>query len=184
MPKRRDIRRLAMQVLYQMDLRGQADHEAIRESLTEGPDTAATQDQAFALAQAAWGCHAQADALIGELAPKWPTHRQPPVDRALLRLAYYEMASGYAPPKVAINEAVELAKEFGSEQSPAFINGVLDKIAKHLPPPGSAAPGKEAPTKPASAGDAWLADAMDEPGATQPPLASPDAPPASDLEPE
>ncbi len=132
MTNRRDVRRLAMQILYQLDLRGPDDHELVREGLREGPDDAELQEEAFHLAQAAWAPRAQADAMTTELAPDWPTHRQPPVDRAVLRLAYYEIASGHAPAKVVINEAVELAKTFGSEQSPAFINGVLDKVAKRL----------------------------------------------------
>ena len=121
-----------MQVLYQIDLRGGEDQEAIREGLAEGPDAPDLAQQAFELATAAWACHPQADAIIQELAPQWPTHRQPPVDRALLRLAYHEMVSGYSPPKVAINEAIELAKEYCSEHSPAFVNGVLDKMARRL----------------------------------------------------
>lgn len=153
MPKRRHIRRLAMQVLYQLDVRGDGDQEDIREGLVEGPDDAEVAQAAFELAQSAWACHAQADALIKEIAPHWPTHRQPPVDRALLRLAYHEMVSGYSPVKVAINEAIELAKEYCSEQSPSFINGVLDKLAKRI-----------TPGTPLSPADAWLADAMDEPG--------------------
>ncbi|MDX1389866.1 MAG: transcription antitermination factor NusB, partial [Acidobacteriota bacterium] len=60
------------------------------------------------------------------------TQRQPVVDRSLLRLAYYEMTSGVAPPKVAINEAVELAKEYSTEKSPMFVNGVLDKLYRQL----------------------------------------------------
>ena len=52
------------------------------------------------------------------------------VDRNILRLAYFEMASGQTPPKVAINEAVELAREFSTQKSPAFVNGVLDKIMR------------------------------------------------------
>ena len=52
------------------------------------------------------------------------------VDRNLLRLAYHEMHSKKTPPKVAINEAVELAKEFGGERSPGFVNAVLDKVMR------------------------------------------------------
>ena len=50
-----------------------------------------------------------------------------------MRLAFHEIVTGHAPAKVAINEAVELAKEYGAQQSPAFINGVLDKMARRLP---------------------------------------------------
>ena len=129
---RRDVRRLAMQVLYQIDQRGAADQDLIHQGLADGPDNAATQAEAFDLAQAAWRNRAPADRLVTELAPQWPTHRQPPVDRALLRLAYHEMVSGRTPVKIAINEAVELAKHYGAENSPAFINGVLDKLARQL----------------------------------------------------
>jgi N utilization substance protein B len=67
-----------------------------------------------------------------KLAPDWPAHRQGAVDRCILRIAHYEMTSGRTPPKVAVNEAVELAKEFGSERSPAFVNGLLDKVLKRV----------------------------------------------------
>ena len=72
----------------------------------------------------------EADAEVTTLAPDWPTNRQPVVDRSILRLAYYEIVSGRTPPKVVINEAVELAREFSTDRSPMFINGVLDKIYK------------------------------------------------------
>ena len=69
-----------------------------------------------------------ADETVAPLTPDWPTHRQPLIDRNILRLAYYEITSGKTPPIVAIDEAIELAKEFGTPESPAFINGVLHKI--------------------------------------------------------
>ncbi len=122
-----------MQVLYEIDLRGEQDTEAIERGLEDDTfDTPQVRQAAFELARAAWDRHAQADAIVAELAPDWPTHRQPPLDRAILRLAYHEMTSGHAPVKVAINEGVELAKQFCSQQSPAFINGVLDKMARRL----------------------------------------------------
>jgi transcription antitermination protein NusB len=130
MSQRRQIRRLAMQLLYQIDLRGEADLEAIRLSLTDGQDPPEVCEPAFNLARDAWAARAKADQIATELAPTWPTSRQPPVDRAILRLAFFEMDSGLTPVKVAINEAVELAKDFAAEQSPPFINGVLDKMAK------------------------------------------------------
>jgi len=128
----RDIRRLAMQILYQLDVRGKEDAKLIQDGLPQGPDKSKVQDAAFELAQAAWADHEAADKVFTELAPQWPSHRQPPVDRAILRLAYHEIASGRIPVKVAINEAVELAKKFGGEQSFSFINGVLDKMAKRI----------------------------------------------------
>ena len=121
-----------MQVLYQIDQRGEPDMESIRDGLDQGPDDLATRQEAFDLAQAAWDEHERADQLVTDLAPQWPTHRQPPVDRALLRLACHEIVSGRTPFKIAINEAVELAKHYGAENSPTFVNGVLDKLAKKV----------------------------------------------------
>lgn len=157
MPKRREIRRLAMQVLYQLDVRGEEDLPLIAEGLVEGPDAPSVQEAAIALAQGAWEKRQESDAFTTELAPDWPTHRQPPVDRAILRLAYYEMVSGHAPVKVAINEAVTIAKHFCSEQSPAFINGVLDKLAKKLIASHAVPEPEEAP----ASHDDWLKDAIE-----------------------
>ena len=69
------------------------------------------------------------DDIISEFAPSWPMSQMAVVDRNLLRLAIYEMIMwSETPPKVAINEAVELAKVFGSENSPKFVNGVLGSV--------------------------------------------------------
>lgn len=167
MPHRRDIRRLAMQVLYQFDLRGGGDAQAILEGLNDGPDAEEVRGPAFALASEAWATRLDADRLVRELAPAWPTHRQPPVDKAILRLAHHEMVSGRAPLRVVINEAVELAKTFSGEASPAFVNGVLDKLAKRLAAEGKLAPAGEdasadasASAGPSGAQDAWLDDAL------------------------
>jgi N utilization substance protein B len=181
MSRKRDIRRLAMQVLYQLDLRGEDDAPAIRDSLGDGPDAADVALEGFNLALAAWRSRADADALATQLAPQWPTHRQPPVDRAILRLADHELRAALAPFKIVINEAIELAKEFGSEQSAAFINGLLDKIAKHLAAPsapgvpgvpdapapqaegfspGPSDPNAVASESETSGGDPWLHDAV------------------------
>ena len=143
--RRRDIRRLAMQALYQIDmarLNGPRPRTEILDRLDADHDPLEVREAGTDLALQAWAGHAAADEAIASLATDWPTHRQPPVDRAILRLAWHEMTSGCVPVKVAINEAVELAKSYCSEQSPAFINGVLDKLAKALsePPLNSAAP--------------------------------------------
>src|SRR5687767_14222618 len=128
----RDIRRCAVQALYQFDT-GSADaDEIVRGSLSDSPGDEEAHKRGFELAQRAWETRQQADQTVAALSPDWPTHRQPVVDRTILRLAYYEMAFGDTPPKVAINDAVELAKEFSTEKSPMFINGVLDKIYKSL----------------------------------------------------
>jgi N utilization substance protein B len=62
--------------------------------------------------------------------PQWPPRRQPGVDRNLIRLAVWELTNTVTPPKVIIDEAIELAKQFSTEQSAAFVNGVLDSVLK------------------------------------------------------
>jgi N utilization substance protein B len=69
------------------------------------------------------------DKMITALAPNWPIHQLASVDRNVLRVAIFEIVSGVGtPPKVAVNEAVEIAKAFGSESSPKFVNGVLGSV--------------------------------------------------------
>ena len=68
------------------------------------------------------------DKKIGASAPAWPINKLNRIDLAILRLAVYELTEGKTPAKVVIDEAVELAKEFGSENSPGFVNGVLGTI--------------------------------------------------------
>lgn len=146
MSSARDIRRLAFQALFQLDAHlppgaahkpdstlSQDDQDAVRASLddTDGY-TPKDRNAAFDLAAAAFAARGIADAAMQELAPTWPAHRQAAVDRAILRLAHYEMTSGRTPPKVAVNEAVELSKVFSTDKSPAFVNGLLDKILKKL----------------------------------------------------
>ena len=70
------------------------------------------------------------DKKIEEAAPMWPADKLNKIDLAILRLAIYELENIKVPPKVVIDEAVELAKEFGSENSPSFVNGVLGTIYK------------------------------------------------------
>ena len=72
------------------------------------------------------------DALIKESAPTWPLDKLNKVDLVVLQIAVYELLNSKTPPKVVIDEAVELAKEYGSENSSSFVNGVLGTIYKNL----------------------------------------------------
>lgn len=130
MARSRDIRRCALQALYQFDTGSADTPEIVRDSLAQSAGDDDVHEKGFELAVRAWALHEEADAVVAKLAPDWPTYRQPVVDRSILRLAYFEITSIDTPPKVAINEAVELAKEFSTQKSPLFINGVLDKIYK------------------------------------------------------
>ena len=159
--KRRDVRRLAMQVLYQLDVTNPMDapdRQALLAGLDAEFDKQAVREQGVDLALAAWARYREADREIELLTPEWPTHREPPVDRAILRLAYHEIKANVTPVKVAINEAIELAKHYASEQSPAFVNGVLDKLAKSV---GHDDTEEVAPPAEAGSPDAqaWLEDA-------------------------
>jgi len=144
-----------LQALYQIDARGEdpADAEAVALSVQDHPDLDAEEKRrVLEIARGAWAMRQQADAIASELAPAWPTKRQPMIDRCILRLAWYEMATGLTPAKPAVNEAIELAKRFSTEHSPAFINGLLDKMMRRLP--------ERAVEPPASTGDPWLDDAL------------------------
>ncbi len=155
MPKRRDIRRCAMQLMYQLDVRGETNPAELPMEVGDPQ----VKEEATALASDAWAVHEQADVLFTELAPKWPAHRQPPVDRAILRLAYHEIASARVPIRIAINEAVELAKVFCADPSASFINGLLDKAARNLKGQIPEKPAADPNAKPAT--DPWLADALE-----------------------
>lgn len=74
------------------------------------------------------------DTLISRYAPEWPLDQMAVIDRNILRIAIFEfLIEGETPVKVAINEAVELAKTYGSDSAPRFINGVLGTLADHIP---------------------------------------------------
>ena len=162
MSRRHQIREVAVQALYQLDLRGEQDAEQVRATVDDAPVTGPMKQAAWELALGAWGRRADADRLSGELAPGWPAHRQPAVDRSILRLAYHELADVGTPAAVAIDEAVELAKTFGSQRSPAFINGVLDKMAKRIERERPAA-GEGGTGVPPVIGRHWMDDAAAEP---------------------
>lgn len=98
----------------------------------KGPITEKDVDTACAMADEAWKARREADKAIRELAPTWPAHRQPAVDRALIRLAHWEMTASNHPPKAVINEVLEIAKAFSTDRSASFINGVLDKVLKRV----------------------------------------------------
>jgi N utilization substance protein B len=156
---------MAVQMLYQNDLGGsplpQIFHNfdlaeyLTREELGEKKDALTREeeraeymrrkrlaDEAFAFAQGlvtgTMDHREQVDALIREQADNWRLERMPPVDRNVLRLAVFEMLYETDTPKlVIVDEAIELAKKFGSEQSGRFVNGLLDGLLKQHTFPGS-----------------------------------------------
>ena len=121
-------RELALKALYQQDLLTVRSMEDLRSFCTEYGDA---KSAAFAMELVA-GClaHQEAvDAVIRETAQNWELERMATTDRNILRLGVFELLFyQQTPPKVAINEAIELAKKFSTENSPTFVNGVLDRI--------------------------------------------------------
>ena len=120
-----------MQVLYLWDAHGANDPQMALQAMASvvGADDAA-RHHAMTMAEGAWGQRDASDQWVERLAPQWPPRRQPPVDRNILRLGIWEMTNADTPPKVVIDEAVELAKQFSTENSAAFVNGILDAVLK------------------------------------------------------
>lgn len=131
---RRLARECALQMLFQIEMSGAALDE-IREGFWSRQKEADPKARTFAEALV-WGVlseKSEIDQLIRRHATHWKLSRMPAVDRNVLRLAVYELkACADVPLKVTLNEAIEIAKRFGTEESSSFINGVLDKIGKEL----------------------------------------------------
>jgi N utilization substance protein B len=130
MSAQRKIRELALQTLFAWDANGEKSEVVARQITHDASDDPITRQRAVDLATGTWDAREIADSWVERLAPQWPPRRQPGVDRNILRLAIHELTAGLAPPKVAIDEAIELAKEYSTENSPAFVNGVLDAVLK------------------------------------------------------
>jgi transcription antitermination protein NusB len=127
---KRRARELAMQSLFIWDSTGEQDLELARNLLADSKEEPALQSAAMQMATGAWEQREMIDKRVEKIAPQWPPRRQPAVDRNLIRLAVWELTNLPTPPKVVIDEAIELAKHFSTEQSPSFINGVLDAVLR------------------------------------------------------
>jgi len=129
--ERRRARALALQALYEIDLTNHTSEAVLARHLEEA--TQLSPEGAVFLQQLVLGVRAHAPALdvwIARCAPEWPVDELAVVDRNILRMCLWEFAVSTAVPiKVAINEAVELAKHFGSDSAPRFVNGVLGTLA-------------------------------------------------------
>jgi N utilization substance protein B len=123
----RMLRQQVLQLLCQFDA-GNEDVALITDAQfdEDAGSTLEPDQKALQLAKEIWEDHLVGDAQIESLTPDWPIHRQPLIDRNILRLARYEIISGMTPPVAAIDEAIELARNFSTEKSSSFVNGVLD----------------------------------------------------------
>lgn len=132
MKVRRQARITALQALFEIDLAHHQPEFVIVERLLDVPLPVPAESFMRALVFGVLTNQAELDALIQKIAPEWPLEQMAPIDRNILRLAVYELMAGMGtPPKVAINEAVELAKLFGSDNSGRFVNGVLGTLFSH-----------------------------------------------------
>jgi N utilization substance protein B len=118
--------------IFQMDLVGMEEQQAIDFVLAEFPLEAKGIEYAQMLIQGVWEYRETLDALIQRESAEWKVDRMAVVDRNILRLAIYEMyVLNNVPDRVAINEAVELSKRFGGSDSAKFINGILGSLVKN-----------------------------------------------------
>jgi N utilization substance protein B len=130
MKARRRARAVVLQCLYELDYTSHTFEDAFQNRLCEESLLADGEHFAYHLGKGVSNSCPTLDEITAELAPEWPIDQIAPIDRNILRIAVYEFLSeNDTPPKVAINEAVELAKAFGSESSPRFVNGVLGTLA-------------------------------------------------------
>ena len=136
MTKRRKAREVALQFLYQLDLQGEPD------PAPHGPEFWArhpldddTHGFADAIVHGTKTRQREIDDIIARFTEHWDLDRMAVVDRNILRLAVYELGwRADTPPKVVINEAIEIAKKFGTRESSRFINGILDRVHRELRP--------------------------------------------------
>jgi N utilization substance protein B len=138
MGSRTRARECALQALYQLDLSGGEAREAVRAVLAHFEEAdESTERFADELVRGVQSERAQIDEIIQQSSAHWKLERMARVDRNILRLAVYEiLRRADIPIRVSLNEAIELGKKFGSEESSAFVNGVLDRIA-HLDLPNA-----------------------------------------------
>ena len=134
---RQQARQLALEVLFEYDLAAHDAFETFQRRVQEQvanqtekkPMNAVTVEFSHSLLTGVVEAKVRLDALITAYAPEWPVDQIAAIDRNILRLALYEiLISQKTPLKVAINEAVELAKMYGSDSTPRFVNGVLGAV--------------------------------------------------------
>ena len=131
--KRTRARELAIQGLYQLDVQGSDLFEFLGEFFIENAPDDSVRKLALDWTRGTWENLVQCDELIAASTIKWQLSRLSTVDKSILRLAVYQLKfCSDIPHRVVINEAIELAKKFGTDKSPAFVNGVLDAVLKKL----------------------------------------------------
>ncbi|MGZ6317184.1 MAG: transcription antitermination factor NusB [Anaerolineales bacterium] len=132
MKSRTRARSIALQVLYEIDMANHSPTEVLQLRLEEAPLSDDLADFARQIIFGVLPLAHELDQIIAKYAPEWPLDQIAAIDRNILRVSCWEFAvKRETPVKVAINEAVELAKMYGSDSAPRFINGVLGSLAEH-----------------------------------------------------
>lgn len=132
MKPRTRARSLALQVLYEVDIANHPPADIYKLRLEDNPLPNDLSDFARQIIFGVLPLTHTLDQIIARYAPEWPLDQIAAIDRNILRMALWEFAVYHdTPVKVAINEAVELAKQYGSDSAPRFINGVLGALAEH-----------------------------------------------------
>lgn len=133
MGKRRRSRELALQFLYQWDFNGVDNPGPFQTFWEDRGDAEPVKAFAQALTEGVMKNRAEIDRLIEDQSRHWKLYRMNRIDRNILRMAVFEMMSfPEVPVKVSIDEAIEVGKKFGTSESGAFINGILDRICRRL----------------------------------------------------
>ncbi len=131
MKPRTRARGVALQVLYEIDLVNHPLGETLQYRLDETKLEKRLADFVISIVQGVWPIREQLDQFIAEHAPEWPLDQIAIIDRNILRISLWEFAvHKETPVKVAINEAVELSKTYGSNSSSRFVNGVLGSLVE------------------------------------------------------
>jgi N utilization substance protein B len=128
MARRSKAREVAVQMLYQVDLNPTVELRAVRSMVDESLDDGELQEFAWRLFVGVMEVRTMLDEKIQSVAENWSLKRMAPTDRNVLRLGAFELINTDTPHRVVLDEAIELARIFGSAQSAQFVNGVLDKL--------------------------------------------------------
>jgi transcription antitermination protein NusB len=128
MARRSKSRELALQMLFQVDLNPDVGGQTVRQQIAERLDDAELRDLAWRLFAGTMEWRGMLDERIQSVAENWTLARMAPTDRNVLRLGAFEILQTDTPYQVVIDEAVDLARKFGTAQSPQFVNGILDRL--------------------------------------------------------
>ena len=132
MKARTRARGIALLALYDIDLVGHPPAQVLQERLLDEPQTEELAEFTRQILFGVLPLRELLDTVLARYAPEWPLDQIAAIDRNILRIAFWEFAVyRETPVKVAINEAVELAKQYGSDSAPRFINGVLGTLVDH-----------------------------------------------------